>query len=170
MGVTGQEAVIREALSYAGDYMPSANVRDAAKDALAALVAERDAANEKLRIAACDLEIFQSRADQAVAERDRNQRKVDAYDAARAVVKTEGNSRAYYVLRAENAEAIAEQAVAERDRLELQHLTDDALIAELRAERDRYRDALEMMVSPRTLMSRDQMREAMRAALAVSTP
>ena len=50
-----------------------------------------------------------------VAERARNQRKVDAYDAARAVVKIEGDSRAYYVLRAENAEALAEQAVAERD-------------------------------------------------------
>jgi hypothetical protein len=34
-----------------------------------------------------------------------DQRKIDAYDAARAQVKTEGNSRAYYVLRAEAAEA-----------------------------------------------------------------
>ena len=38
------------------------------------------------------------------------QRKVDAYDAARAVVKTEGNTRAYYVLRAKNAEAALQDA------------------------------------------------------------
>ena len=35
-----------------------------------------------------------------------NARKVEAYDAARATVKREGNSRAYYVLRAEAAEAL----------------------------------------------------------------
>jgi outer membrane murein-binding lipoprotein Lpp len=38
-------------------------------------------------------------------ERERDKRKVAAYDAARAVVKIEGNTRAYYVLRAEAAEA-----------------------------------------------------------------
>jgi len=37
-----------------------------------------------------------------------NARKVEAYDAARATVKIEGNTRAYYVLRAEHAEAQAE--------------------------------------------------------------
>ncbi len=49
-------------------------------------------------------------------------RKIDAYDAARATVKIEGNTRAYYVLRAEAAEArlaAAQQALrayfAERD-------------------------------------------------------
>lgn len=38
-------------------------------------------------------------------ERERDKRKVAAYDAARAVVKIEGNTRTYYVLRAEAAEA-----------------------------------------------------------------
>ncbi len=92
----------------------------------AALVAERDAAIAAVGepCAWCghidwrsDPNPLLEQLEQAVAERDRNQRKVDAYDSARAVVKTEGNSRAYYVLRAENAEAIAEQAVAERDAL-----------------------------------------------------
>jgi predicted nucleic acid-binding Zn-ribbon protein len=36
------------------------------------------------------------------------QRKIEAYDAARAKVKIEGNARAYYVLRAEAAEEEAE--------------------------------------------------------------
>lgn len=34
-----------------------------------------------------------------------DERKIEAYDAARATVKREGNTRAYYVLRAEAAEA-----------------------------------------------------------------
>lgn len=44
------------------------------------------------------------------------ERKAAAYDAARAVVKTEGNTRAYYVLRAEAAEAeVARLAEALRE-------------------------------------------------------
>jgi hypothetical protein len=48
----------------------------------------------------------------AVVERYESQqaeRKIAAYDAARATVKIEGNSRAYYVLRAEAAEAVVER-------------------------------------------------------------
>jgi tRNA G10 N-methylase Trm11 len=43
------------------------------------------------------------------------ERKADAYDRARAVVKTEGNTRAYYVLRAERAEARIADLERERD-------------------------------------------------------
>ncbi len=154
--VTGQEAVRKRATEWMRDYdnytpeYEAGQIILALLDERAALVAERDAANEKLRIAACDLEIFQSRAEQAVAERDRNQRKVDAYDSARAVVKIEGNSRAYYVLRAENAEEIAEQVVAERDR---------------------YRDTLDEIESfPVSGYHAGAAQRIARAALAVSTP
>ena len=49
--------------------------------------------------------------DRLVAERPEDRRKIEAYDAARATVKTEGNSRAFYVLRAEKAEAERDEAV-----------------------------------------------------------
>ena len=51
----------------------------------------------------------------AEAELERVRPKVEAYDAARATVKIEGNTRAYYVLRAEAAEAELETVRAERD-------------------------------------------------------
>lgn len=44
----------------------------------------------------------------AAASRE-DERKIAAYDAARATVKIEGNTRAYYVLRAEAAEAEVER-------------------------------------------------------------
>lgn len=63
-------------------------------------------------------------------------RKVDAYDAARATVKREGNTRAYYVLRAEEAERQLAEAERENGRLREQRKedTEDAL---------RYLDALD---------------------------
>ncbi len=54
--------------------------------------------------------------DALLAENQRNNHKVAAYDAARATVKIEGNTRAYYVLRAEAAEAENQRL---REKLEL---------------------------------------------------
>ena len=49
-----------------------------------------------------------------------DERKIEAYDAARATVKIEGNTRAYYVLRAEAAEA---EVVRLREALERAYQT-----------------------------------------------
>ncbi len=68
---------------------------------------------------------------------------------------------------AEEWEQYEREGTAEWQRIVAKHRENTAQAV---AERDRYRDAMEILVSPRTLMSRDQMREAIRAALAVSTP
>jgi hypothetical protein len=84
----------------------------AALAALDALVAENQQQTEALHRCRDD---YHTKVKALVAENQQQGHKVAAYDAARAKVKIEGNTRAYYVLRAEKAEAEIQQL---RDALE----------------------------------------------------
>lgn len=82
------------------------------RDDLASLYRLADELPAKYRMEAIKhLQGIEARVRELEREREQNKHKVEAYDAARATVKTEGNTRAYYVLRAEAAEA----ALAEKD-------------------------------------------------------
>jgi hypothetical protein len=78
----------------------------AALAALDALVAENQQQTEALHRCRDD---YHTKVKALVAENQQQGHKVAAYDAARAKVKIEGNTRAYYVLRAEKAEAEIQQ-------------------------------------------------------------
>lgn len=98
--------------------------------------------------------------DSLEAEVERNARKVKMYDNARATVKIEGNTRAYYVLRAEAAEAKNER-YAET----VKHLFAGKCKAEDEIERLR---AVEDALSDRCLALEDEI-ELLRAVVESAT-
>lgn len=106
-----REEAERHGRFIAGDGHPAFRVPS--WDTIIELLDENDRLSVALEAARQRIqELEDGRATVAVAE---DARKVAAYDAARAVVKIEGNTRAYYVLRAEKAEAELEAARQERD-------------------------------------------------------
>jgi hypothetical protein len=122
---------------YLNRFVSLAQDRREAFDALDALVAENQqltADRDSWRNIAQQLKHTEAvELREAKAENQRNAEKVAAYDAARATVKIDGRTRAFYVLRAEAAEAESQRLrdalveIAELDEHGVSFIARDAL-------------------------------------------